>query len=119
MDPFAELHKGASNQPIKAVSDKWKLVPSFLRLRGLMKQHIDSFNHFINVEIKQIVRAANTIESDYNPDFKFIFKDIRVGKPVAEEDIESQAKDLMPHECRVRDITYSAPITLGFSFEHL
>ncbi len=27
--------------------DKWHLVPAFLRVRGLVRQHIDSFDHFI------------------------------------------------------------------------
>jgi DNA-directed RNA polymerase III subunit RPC2 len=36
-------------KPIKPVEEKWKLLPHFLRMRGLMRQHIDSFDHFINV----------------------------------------------------------------------
>ena len=40
------------NKSIQKVEDKWKLVPAFLRLRGLVKQHIDSFNYFINVDMK-------------------------------------------------------------------
>ena len=36
---------------ISSLKEKWKLVPAFIRLRGLVKQHIDSFNHFINVEM--------------------------------------------------------------------
>ena len=43
---FHELYNEAKmSQPIKKIEDKWKLVPSFLRLRGLVKQHIDSFNY--------------------------------------------------------------------------
>ena len=43
--------------PVGSLRDKWRLVPHFLKLRGLMKQHIDSYDHFIGVEMKQIVQV--------------------------------------------------------------
>ena len=43
--------------PVATVEKKWKLLPEFLRMRGLMKQHIDSFNYFMNVEMNNIVTA--------------------------------------------------------------
>lgn len=49
--------------------EKWKLVPAFLRVKGLVKQHIDSFNYFINVEIKKIVEANNKVTCDADPLF--------------------------------------------------
>ena len=49
-------------KPVKSVEEKWKLLPYFLRIRGLMRQHIDSFNHFTNVDIKQIVAARSKQE---------------------------------------------------------
>jgi DNA-directed RNA polymerase beta subunit len=35
-------------KPVKSVEEKWKLLPYFLRIRVLMRQHIDSFNNFTN-----------------------------------------------------------------------
>lgn len=49
--------------------EKWKLVPAFLKIRGLVKQHIDSFNYFIAVEIKKIVEANNKVICDADPLF--------------------------------------------------
>lgn len=49
-------------EPVKEVKDKWKLLPHFLKLRGLMRQHIDSFNFFVNKDIKNIVQAASNRE---------------------------------------------------------
>lgn len=51
------------------LQDKWKLVPAFLKGKGLVKQHIDSFNYFINVEIKKIVKANEKVLSDADPLF--------------------------------------------------
>lgn len=104
------------NKPINTVEDKWKLVPAFLRLRGLVKQHIDSFNYFLNVDMKQMVAANNLITAD-NPSFKdyyLKFTDINVGKPMIEEDLIKH--DLTPNECRIRDLTYSAPIYVNIEY---
>ena len=75
-------------KPIKDVEEKWKLLPHFLRLRGLMRQHIDSFNHLINVDIKQIVAAKSNreIRSEADPKFFLQYTDIYVGEPNLEEE---------------------------------
>ena len=75
-------------KPVKNVEEKWKLLPHFLRIRGLMRQHIDSFNHFINVDIKQIVAARSNqeIRSDADPKFFLKYTDIYVGEPNLEEE---------------------------------
>lgn len=82
-DEINELTK-----PIKAVEEKWKLLPHFLRMRGLMRQHIDSFDYFINVDIKQIVAARSNCEvrSEADPKFFLRYTDIYVGEPNLEEE---------------------------------
>lgn len=44
-------------------------MPAFLRVKGLVKQHIDSFNYFINVDIKNIVKINSKVTSDVDPLF--------------------------------------------------
>lgn len=39
-------------------------MPAFLKGKSLAKHHIDSFNYFINVEIKKIVKANEKVLSD-------------------------------------------------------
>lgn len=56
-------------EPIKTIEDKYKLLPAFLKVRGLVKQHIDSFNYLINHEIKKIVRANERVTCDTDPNF--------------------------------------------------
>lgn len=50
--------------PIDTARDKWNLLPAFLQVKGLVKQHIDSFNYFIDVELKNIVKANQYVRSD-------------------------------------------------------
>lgn len=35
--------------------------------RGLVKQHIDSFDYFLNVELRNIVEANKEVRSDVSP----------------------------------------------------
>ena len=102
-------------QPIRTVQDKWKLLPAFLKVRGLVKQHIDSFNYFINTEIKKIVRANDMITSDADPNFYLKYLNIYIGRPEVEESF-NVTKPISPHECRLRDMTYSAPITVDIEY---
>jgi DNA-directed RNA polymerase beta subunit len=57
---------------------KHLLVPAFLRTKGLMKQHIDSFNYLINQDIKNIVKANSKVTSDADPLFFVKYNDDRV-----------------------------------------
>ena len=57
-----------SNQ-ILTFKDKWELLPAFLKVKGLVKQHIDSFNYFVDVELKKILKANEYVLSDVDPTF--------------------------------------------------
>lgn len=102
-------------RPIPTVKDKWKLLPAFLKVKGLVKQHIDSFNYFINFEIKKIMKANQQINSDADPNFYLKYLNISVGNPEVEESF-NVTKPIAPHECRLRDMTYSAPIIVDVEY---
>ena len=104
-------------KPIGAVEEKWKLLPHFLRMRGLMRQHIDSFNHFINVDIKQIVAAKSNheVRSEADPKFYLRYTDIYVGEPNLEEEA-FVTSNVTPFQCRLRDCTYSAPLFVNVRY---
>ncbi|KAJ3509908.1 hypothetical protein NLJ89_g4971 [Agrocybe chaxingu] len=108
--------KGLSaTDPIKSVEDKWLLLPAFLKVKGLVKQHIDSFNYFVDVDIKNIVKANNKVTSDVDPRFWLKYTDINVGFPDRNEE-SSVDKKVTPNECRLRDTTYSAPIIVTIQY---
>jgi len=50
----AQLGGKSLSEPIKAIEDKWELLPAYLQVKGLVKQHIDSFNYFIDTDLKNI-----------------------------------------------------------------
>jgi DNA-directed RNA polymerase III subunit RPC2 len=55
------------SKPISSLEDKYSLIPSFLQARGLVNQHIASFNYFIDCELMNILKANSKVTSDANP----------------------------------------------------
>eukprot|EP00578_Thalassiosira_sp_NH16_P002919 CAMPEP_0181137936 /NCGR_PEP_ID=MMETSP1071-20121207/33970_1 /TAXON_ID=35127 /ORGANISM="Thalassiosira sp., Strain NH16" /LENGTH=1106 /DNA_ID=CAMNT_0023224721 /DNA_START=74 /DNA_END=3392 /DNA_ORIENTATION=- len=112
---------GASRTPLDApigsLREKWRVLPHFLKLRGLMKQHIDSFDHFVSVEMKQIVQSPSACEirSDHDPKFYLRYTDCWVGEPSIDEDSYATTQTT-PFQCRLRDCTYSAPIYVNVRY---
>ncbi|KAI8391025.1 DNA-directed RNA polymerase III subunit RPC2 [Radiomyces spectabilis] len=102
-------------EPVKEINDKWKLLPAFLKVKGLVKQHIDSFNYFINVDLRKIVKANEKVTSDVDPHFYLKYTGIRVGAP-ERTDADVANRSYTPHECRLRDLTYSANIFVDVEY---
>lgn len=100
--------KTPDDAPIGSLRDKWRLLPHFLKLRSLMRQHIDSFDHFVNVDLKQIVQSPSACEirSEHDPNFYLRYTDCWVGEPSVEEDSYATTQ-ATPFQCRIRDCTYS------------
>lgn len=93
-----------------SLEEKWRLLPAFLQLKGLVKQHIDSFNHFVDVGIKNVMRTNQTIRCEADENWYLKYLDINVGKPDIDEGILTGPRLTTPNECRLRDLHYSAPI---------
>ncbi|KAF4694936.1 DNA-directed RNA polymerase III subunit RPC2 [Perkinsus olseni] len=97
-------------------ADKWELLPAFLEARGLVKQHIDSFNYFVTTEIKDIVLAESNrrITSDVDPNWFLEFHDVHVGAPSYRGVL--QHVQTTPMMCRIRDMTYASDILVDISY---
>ncbi|EEQ34008.1 DNA-directed RNA polymerase III complex subunit Rpc2 [Microsporum canis] len=105
--------------PINTERDKWNLLPAFLKVKGLVKQHIDSYNYFVEVQLKKIVQSSAEIRSDIDPKFYIKFHDIYLGTPRRTDEEQSGIKvdsTITPNECRLRDMTYAAPILVDFEY---
>ncbi|KAF7825950.1 DNA-directed RNA polymerase III subunit 2 isoform X1 [Senna tora] len=89
--------------PIKSAVDKFQLLPEFLKVRGLVKQHLDSFNYFVKTEIKKIVRANDRIVASKHPNIYLRFKDVRIGEPSIM--VDGSPEKITPQTCRLSDLT--------------
>jgi len=55
--------------PVPTAADKAELLPAFLRVRGLVRQHIDSFDYLVDHDIRAIVAANERVTCDTDPNF--------------------------------------------------
>jgi len=93
------------------------LLSETLLLTLRVRRHIDSYNFFVNHEIKEIVQMNKTVRSEVESDFWLEFTDIRVGTPSRQDYSDFKARnDVTPMECRLRDMTYSAPMVVDIVY---
>ncbi|QUC21061.1 uncharacterized protein UV8b_05304 [Ustilaginoidea virens] len=115
LEPFYNGKK--LTDPVNTKDDKFQLLPAFLKVKGLVKQHIDSYNFFVEQEIKDIVRANRMVRSDVDSNFWLEFTDIRVDRPRRQDHNDAKSRSpVTPMECRLRDMTYAAPIVVDIQY---
>ncbi len=85
------------------------IARKYLEKHSLVESNITSFNNFIEHRMQEIIdEVSNTIS---NEGFEITLGKIKIGRPnVTEADGSSSL--IMPFEARLRNLTYSAPITL-------
>ncbi|MEM0264596.1 MAG: DNA-directed RNA polymerase subunit B [Candidatus Methanomethylicia archaeon] len=88
----------------------WILIESFFKEKGLVRQHLDSFNDFITRGLQQIVDEQGEIETSI-PGLKVRLREIEVGEPTVLEADGSEEK-IYPMDARLRNLTYAASIHL-------
>ncbi|CAH1448175.1 unnamed protein product [Lactuca virosa] len=100
--------------PVKSAVDKFQLLPEFLKVRGLVKEHLDSFNYFVNTEIKKIVRANDLVKSRLDDKVYLRYRDVWIGTPSVV--VDGVTDEMSPQKCRLGDMTYSAPIYVNIEY---
>ncbi|MFW9949330.1 MAG: DNA-directed RNA polymerase subunit B, partial [Candidatus Thorarchaeota archaeon] len=90
--------------------DKWVVLKSLFDEKGLVRQHLDSYNNFIEHEMQNIVDESGEVVPDI-PGFKINFGKIKVGMPKVRE-ADGATMDITPIEARIRELSYAADITL-------
>lgn len=90
--------------------DLWIVMESYWQEKGLVRQHLDSYNAFIERGLQEVVNEFGGIKPDI-PDFEVKFGKIRVGEPEFQEP-HGQRKPLYPMDARIRNLTYAAPLYL-------
>jgi DNA-directed RNA polymerase beta subunit len=94
------------------------IIRQYFKDRSLVASDIDSFNHFIEKELQNIIEENKIIEPTIIPtnvdDFKIVLDKIWVEKPEITE-ADGSKRNILPVEARLRKITYSAPCYIEVS----
>jgi DNA-directed RNA polymerase subunit B len=92
------------------IQDRWEIIKSYFRSKGLVRQHLDSYNEFVQKVLQQIIDEQGEIVTEI-PGLKVKLGKIRVDKPSVRE-ADRAVVDVTPMEARLRNLSYSAPIRL-------
>lgn len=92
----------------------YELIKLFFKEKGLVRQHIDSFNYFIEHGIQSIMEANNIVDSDIDHTFYLKYRNIRVSMPSVTENLIENT--VYPQECRNRDLTYAANVYVDIEY---
>ncbi len=94
------------------------LIKKYFDDHSVVESNIESFNHFIDVELQKIIEENNDIEPTIIPhnidEFKIRFDKIWVTRPEITE-ADGSKRSIFPIEARLRKITYSAPCFIDVS----
>ena len=93
--------------------DGWVLFEAFIKEVGLVRQHLDSYNRFVKVQLQQIVDEMHRVDTEL-PGCYIEFGRIKVGKPYI-KDPKVFSRSTTPMEARLSGFTYEAPIKLEMS----
>lgn len=91
-------------------------MQAFINEGILARQHLDSYNDFVENRLQQIVDEVGKIEPDIEGYYIKLGK-IEVGAPTVKE-ADGSAKEIFPMEARIRNLTYSAPVYLEMTLVH-
>ncbi|MBI2043288.1 DNA-directed RNA polymerase subunit B [Candidatus Pacearchaeota archaeon] len=96
------------------MQNKHLIVKKYLEEHSLVESNIISFNNFIEKRMQEIVSEIS--ETIINDEFEITLGRIKIGKPnIIESDGSSSL--VMPYEARLRNLTYSAPLTLEITIK--
>jgi DNA-directed RNA polymerase subunit B len=85
------------------------IVKEYLKHHSLVESNIISFNEFVEKRMQEVVdEISSTIEQD---EFEIELGKIEIGKPIIVEP-DGSTSMITPSDARIRNLTYSAPITL-------
>jgi len=107
-----EEHEGISSQT--APPSYHDFTKYYIREKGVNRHHINSFNYFVDVEIKNLLKANSYIDSDIDPTFYIKYTSIRVEPPSVEENMVKRY--VTPEECRIRNLTYAGDILVSIEY---
>ncbi|KAK0418556.1 hypothetical protein QR680_013636 [Steinernema hermaphroditum] len=98
----------------------WVVISAYFDEKGLVRQQLDSFDEFIQMNVQRIVEDSPPVElqsevQHYSGDlenptkYSLKFEQIYLSKPTHWEK-DGTPTPMMPNEARLRNLTYSSPL---------
>eukprot|EP01059_Diplonema_ambulator_P035053 TRINITY_DN8143_c0_g1_i1.p1 TRINITY_DN8143_c0_g1~~TRINITY_DN8143_c0_g1_i1.p1 ORF type:complete len:1225 (+),score=459.11 TRINITY_DN8143_c0_g1_i1:58-3675(+) len=109
--------------------DIWEVVSAYFEEKGLLRQQLDSFNHFMFHTIQELVDETPTIICRLNPQFMpgedeptpehrhLKLGQVYILRPVINEGDGTQSEQPFPNECRLRNLTYESKLMVDIDIQ--
>ena len=93
----------------------WSVIEDILKREGIARQHLDSFNEFLEKGMQKIIHEVDKIDIE-NAEYPYIIRleKIKLQQPRLME-LDGSITHITPAEARLRNISYTAPILLDAS----
>ncbi len=96
-------------------SKRWPIIQDILRREGIARQHLNSFDEFLDRGLQSIVDEVGQIEIE-NSEYPY---KIELGKIIRKAprimELDGSVTSITPAEARLRNVTYAAPIYITSS----
>lgn len=98
------------NEPaVESDDEMWHLIRSFFQENGLISHHTESFNHFVDTGIPNIVEGRSFTIDCKDVVWTISFANVRYEKPSLTE-TDERKNAITPIECIWRKKTYGSPV---------
>lgn len=87
---------------------KESILSLYLKSNSPAKQHIESFNRFVESGMQDIIRSIGSIEPGIEG-YSFKLGNIRIEQPTIQE-ADGSRRPVTPMEARMRNLAYSSPV---------
>lgn len=120
------------NDILEEEETPWTIINSYFdnkHLIQLVKHQIESYNYFINSQLKDTINMFNPIvitsEQFYNREYKLntleiviTFENLSIHRPQLHEN-NGATKLMFPHDARLRNFTYSSNMLIDLNIEYI
>lgn len=93
----------------------WPVIQDILKRDGVARQHLNSFNEFLERELQGIIDDVGQVEIE-NSEYPYRIQmgRVRIDKPRMME-LDGSITHITPGEARLRNVSYAAPIKMEAS----
>ena len=116
------------DSPIE-VESCWAVITAYFDSKGLVRQQLDSFDHFLKHSIQNVVDENPTVkiipqnqylvgqevDTDTDTYYQLKFDQVYLSRPTMRES-DGVVSPMYPNEARLRNLTYSAPLYCDLEF---
>ena len=94
---------------------RWSVIQDILKREGIARQHLNSFDEFLENGLQQIIQEVNQIDiENAEYPYKIQLEKIKLQQPRMME-LDGSITHVTPAEARLRNISYVAPIMMEIS----